>query len=764
MSRSYLSFSILIVLIFLASCASSPESMVSAGNKFFDQGKYEDALLQYRRAMQKSPNYGDAYYRAGLAEVKLGRLGPALTAFDQAVQLTPQSTDAAASYGEVAVPAYLGDPTRPRRLYDRITRVADDLLKADPNSFAGLRMKGYLALADVRSEDAISFFRRALAIKPDHPEVSSALVQVYFYEGRNKEAEELANTLIARQKHFGPAYDLLYFHYLETGQAAAAEKILQSKVSSNPSSSVFAIQLARHYFRAKRMDLMASEISRLVSSQNPVPDGPMDAGDFYREIGRPEEALNAYRTGESLFPKQKVDYQKRQVALLISAGRKPEAEKVLDGILSANPKDADALASQAMLQLAGGEPEPATRALATLESLIKEHPSDSRYRLDYARALRVRDRDEDARLQLLELLRRDGTNREALRHVAEIYIRRRQVDEALRYADQLLALEPNTPSAVLVRTAALVARGQVSEAQAALTKLVRDFPDLREAQLQLGLLYVTQKRFPEAEALFAKYYRAGENDLRALRGLVEAYIAQNQSARAMSLLQEEVRRNPQSNNLRTVLASTAARVGNLDLAIAEYEKLAKVFTNSSEIYLQLGVLYSRKGDTQTALTYLQKGVETVPNNSEALASYAEALGQAGRLEEAKATYRRSLAIRSDNAAAMNNLAFLMAETNDNLDEALTMARAAAQKAPENLDFADTVGWIYLKRKNLDSAVLMFQNLVKRSPATALFRYHLGLALAAKGDRDAARAEFQSALKASPSASDAQRIREAIAKL
>ena len=71
MLRSIL-FTLLLVLSAwtMVSCRQSPENYVAKGNTFLDAGKYQDAILNYKKAIQKDAKFGEGYYRLGLAELK----------------------------------------------------------------------------------------------------------------------------------------------------------------------------------------------------------------------------------------------------------------------------------------------------------------------------------------------------------------------------------------------------------------------------------------------------------------------------------------------------------------------------------------------------------------------------------------------------------------------------------------------------------------------------------------------------------------------
>src|SRR4051812_45415388 len=96
LSRKLLTFVPLLLVI--ASCSRDPKAQAQrytdSGNNFFNKGKYKEAGIMYRRALQKDLRFGEAYYRLALTELKLGSIGGAYNSLRRAVELQPENTDA----------------------------------------------------------------------------------------------------------------------------------------------------------------------------------------------------------------------------------------------------------------------------------------------------------------------------------------------------------------------------------------------------------------------------------------------------------------------------------------------------------------------------------------------------------------------------------------------------------------------------------------------------------------------------------------------
>ena len=58
-------------------CNRGPQHYLDVANKLAAQGNYADADLNYRKAIQKNADFGEAYYQLGLMNVKLGKVLPA---------------------------------------------------------------------------------------------------------------------------------------------------------------------------------------------------------------------------------------------------------------------------------------------------------------------------------------------------------------------------------------------------------------------------------------------------------------------------------------------------------------------------------------------------------------------------------------------------------------------------------------------------------------------------------------------------------------
>src|SRR5450759_4584319 len=116
--RWHVKLACLAVVLIASGCSRKAADYLERGNKLFGAGKYQDAALQYRNAIQKDPNAGEAYYRLGLADEREAQGAEALQALTKAVALMPQNEEAMAKLGDLCFDGYVYSPRRPKGLYD----------------------------------------------------------------------------------------------------------------------------------------------------------------------------------------------------------------------------------------------------------------------------------------------------------------------------------------------------------------------------------------------------------------------------------------------------------------------------------------------------------------------------------------------------------------------------------------------------------------------------------------------------------------------
>ena len=137
-----------VALLALSSCNRDPnvakKRYVESGNKYFQKGKYKEAALMYRDALQKDRRFGEAHYRLGLTYFKMNNLQEGVRSLRRSIEfLGPNEAnrwDALVKLSSI----YITMGSRDKQLQGEVEANCKLLLARDPNSFDGHRLTAEL--------------------------------------------------------------------------------------------------------------------------------------------------------------------------------------------------------------------------------------------------------------------------------------------------------------------------------------------------------------------------------------------------------------------------------------------------------------------------------------------------------------------------------------------------------------------------------------------------------------------------------------------
>jgi tetratricopeptide (TPR) repeat protein len=774
---------LLMVLLGLVACTRDPNvakvRYLESGNKYFSKGKYKEARIMYKDALQKDQRYGPAYYKLGLTALQLGSAAEAVQALRRALELLPPADPDHWNAGIRLSEIYLAVGRDQKDLLDETDHFCSELLKRSPNSFDGHRLMGDLnfaraiaAFSSARKEDgqhlmaaAIAEYEKANTIKPGQPNILMQLARTSASSGEYPKAEQLFRQVIEKDKTAQVAYNELYRLLLFEGKPADAEQVLKSAFQNNPKQYGYLVNLARHYALTGNHDAMIQTLQQIKSHAAEYPQAYLVVGDFYLRLGDGDSAIKEYREGAGKNPKLKLTFDKRVIEVLMRQGKRSEAAQMNAQILKQDPNDPDAKGLAATFMLDQGD---VTRALSELQALVTRAPDNPVARFNLGRAHLARGEWEQARQSFQKAIELRPDYVMARLALAQLQTSRGEYDTALKSVDQILAIDRNNLNARLIQSAALMGQKKFGDSQALLEGMAKAAPNSPDVFFQLGVVNLSQRKFKEAEDSFRKSYQLNPANSRGLMGIVQSDMVQNKPDAALQLLREESEKAPTRVDLQLALGNTAARLGRYDEALGAFTAYLKGLDQNSkqrgEAYFLIGEVYRRKGDDGSAIANLQQARQMLPDNSTVLSTLALTLDHSGKWNDAKQVYEAALKAKSDDGVALNNLAYLMAEHNGDLDDALTKAGRAKQLLPNLNEVSDTLGWIYLKKNLSDSAIQIFKELVQKAPNQATFRYHLAMAYSQKGDKPNAIKELQQALKNGPTKDEKDKIQALLSRL
>ncbi|MBM3301422.1 MAG: tetratricopeptide repeat protein, partial [Deltaproteobacteria bacterium] len=106
--------------------AKKKDRFLLSGQEYYDKGKYAEAVIQFKNAIQMDSQSAIAHYKLGLSQLKLGNMPEAYREFSLTLDLDPKMRDAQIQMGNFHL--LFNQPQEARR-------IAQSMLKRDPEDW-----------------------------------------------------------------------------------------------------------------------------------------------------------------------------------------------------------------------------------------------------------------------------------------------------------------------------------------------------------------------------------------------------------------------------------------------------------------------------------------------------------------------------------------------------------------------------------------------------------------------------------------------------
>ena len=740
---------LLLGLVSLASCSRGPEASLKRGDEYAAAGKPREAIIEYRKAVQRAPLLAEARVKLARAFGAAGDVQHAAREFQRAADLMPDDGALQLEAGRTLLAAGQSDNAAglARKLLARNPRdVEAQLLLA--NSLAGLR--------DL--EGAVQEVERAIEVDPTRSLSYANLGVIELTRGKPEQAEAAFRNAIQIDPSSVAARLGLANLLWAGGRLDEAEANLKAVLDQGPPNLTAHRALAALYAEMKRPALAEPHLVA-VASASTAPGPRLVLADYYIGQNRMVDAVRVLDETEKL-PGGFAPARTRAAALLYRQGSRAEAHGAIDGVLARFPDNGPALMTKGRFLLEEGKRD---EALARVQKAVESEP-----RLAAAH-------------YLLGLLRLPGDPAGAIKaftetvnlaprvvpaHVelARLYLAQGDPASAVQFAGEAARHQPEDPGVRELLARALLAKGDIAHAEREIAALERLAPRSPRAPLLSGVIAMARRDARGAGVLFEKALAADPDSLEALTGLVRLDLAAGSPDRARQRVRARLSRPPEDSRIHLLAADIAQSSGDAAGAEQALRDALQADAANLDAYLRLGRLFASRNRMAEAQHEFEEIATRQPRSVAAHTMVAMALHAQGRVAEAEKKYEEILRIDSRAPVAANNLANLYLERGANIDVALQLAQTAKGGLPDRPEINDTLGWVYYQKGMMTSAIGPLLQATDKAPGNAVFQYHLGMAYARSGDKLKARATLQAALKLNPAFPGAEEARRTLASL
>ncbi|HZU41628.1 MAG TPA: tetratricopeptide repeat protein, partial [Terriglobales bacterium] len=260
------------------------------GTVFDGTGKYEEAVLQFRRATELDPTSDDAVRGLGSAHEHLGKLADAEAAYRHAIELRPQSW---MSYN------MLGNFYFRHTRYDDAAKQYSQVIQLAPDSYRGYSNLGATYLALGRYSDAIVPLKHSAEIRATASAYSNIGV-AYFYQKKYEDAARMYEQAIQAEEsdenQWGNLAESYYWIPQQRDKSAATYKkaiaLAEDKLQVNPRDASVLADVALYHAMLNE-EAAAFEYLKRASAADPNDQEVLyKSAKVYNQFGDTTQALN----------------------------------------------------------------------------------------------------------------------------------------------------------------------------------------------------------------------------------------------------------------------------------------------------------------------------------------------------------------------------------------------------------------------------------------------------------------------------------------
>ncbi|HKU27434.1 MAG TPA: tetratricopeptide repeat protein, partial [Candidatus Sulfotelmatobacter sp.] len=406
-------------------------------------------------------------------------------------------------------------------------------------------------------------------------------------------------------------------------------------------------------------------------------------------------------------------------------GRTQEAEKLLQKVVAAAPKDANSL------QLAG-------------ELMLNTDPQASLSLLQRADAIQP-----TAHTDLL---------------MAHAYSRLGQPDQSTKYLDKAKSRAPHDPEVLRAVAGQFRDQGKYDEAIATLQSIPTKNVD---TQAELAYTYQLAGQQQEAASLYSRLAKSAKGNIGLNLNAAQAWINAGHSDQAQEFLEAARRIDPNNYRLHAILAAEAQSEDRLSDAEHEYQlalsnlpaTVAEGPLYPIELRLNLYEIYGREdddahakeqlraaaaaiqqvkvtdeqrpemlrlraavesasGDFDAANRDLKEALSLAPNNVNSLMNFGTLLWKMGQKDAARETFNKVLALDKNNRQALSALGYLARDAGDNKLAESFFQRAIAAHPKDYVSYL-AIGDLYSAERNFSAAEKNYEAAFQRMPTNPL---------------------------------------------
>ncbi len=486
-----------------------------------------------------------------------------------------------------------------------------------------------------------------------------------------------------------------------------------------------------------------------------------------------EEALEAYE--KALLCDEESEYLKRKLAiLLIKMGRKEQAARALEQIVSTNPQDTENRILLAKVYASQGRDDEAVAIYQELLEIKEDHDTLLMLGTFYAQNKEY----NKAQKILNRLIRLEGDSYLAHYYLARLYRELLLYDKAAASYETALDLNWFDRSAYEVAEF-YEGRQDYDKAIAVYLRILEEGESSDVAKTRLVNLYLTLEENDKALELLRELRSILPESHNVDLTMSRILLDQGKYAEAIMILEDILQTNPEVTVVRYLLGMAYYKKDNAPKAEEQLEfipvesnlyedsvflrvkmlseddnyqgaiellekQVASAASRKASFYILLASLYREQEEIELGREKYEQALRLYPADVDLLYNYGIFLEKIGEQDDAMSKMLEVLVLDPDNGAALNYVGYTWADNGVHLDKALEYIKKAVKLLPDDGYVRDSLGWVYFKMGEINQALVELENASEMVGNDPVIKEHLGDVYLEVGQLEKARAAFEKA--------------------
>lgn len=726
-------------LAFKKAVETDPQNLPSRyqiAEEFSKQGDIDSALGQYQFVAVQDAKHIMARIRIGQLFLLASKIDEAEKMANEALAIDAQSTEAQVLMGEIYAAQNNSDAAYVK---------AEAALKNKADDVPAILLLASLHAKTGKIAKAIGLLEQQVEKQVNNVPLRIMLANLYLHKREEAKAEKTLEAIIKMEAGHLEHRQRLAVFYIKNKQPDKAESVLRDATIAMPDSEEAKLALVEFQAAQRSPEVAMAEIIPMLDQDSENYRLRFKLADLQLQLNQVEkveetlkEIIDLDKSGA-----QSIKARSKLARLYLSTQRVDEAKVLVSGLLAADKNDLDALALHGEIALSGHN---IAEAIADFRTVLAAQPKNIRLlkllgaahlvnkdkvlaRENIEKVLQFTPEDEAARLDFVNLLMQAGDTQEANNQLKTLF-----------------KLNPDSKKGLEIVFKIHLAQKQWEKAQQVAKQLTRAYPSDAGGDYLSGLAYQAEHKLEKSAAQFLLAAEKQPEAIEPLNQLVKTYLALKQADRALSKLNEIVKKQPGNFWAYGLLGDVYSLGNNLNQAYNSYKKAKEINPAWPVAYRNLALINVLKKHRPEAISVLKEGISKVKDPSELIDDLAMIYHQDGESQKVIALYEQLYQQNPHSLSALNKLAAAMANYAKN-DEQLIQAEKKAEPLLKsgNPYLLDTVGWIAYKRGKYEKAQEVLSKVIELQGDTAVINYHLGMVYFKLGKKDLARKYLQDAL-------------------